>query len=311
MRYFLCFFLLANLVVGCKTATVIANNLAEREANEIVVLLQSRGIDAMKVPAPVSTTGGGGGAQLWNISVPARQITDALAILNQAGLPRVKGTSLLDLFGAKGLVPSEMENKIRYQEGLSEQLAMTIRKMDGVIDANVQITMNQEDEEQNVVTASVYVKHRGILDNPNSLLVTKIKRLISAAVPGLTVDNVSVVSDRALISDISLESLQVEEGQDLVSVWGIIVSRASTGLLRTILYVFIVVLFIFACLVVWMVWKAYPLIQKHGYKTLFTLKPYEAILSSESSTLSNVGQPSKGGLEEETIEMKSEGEEEE
>ena len=61
------------------------------------------------------------------------------------------------------------------------------------------------------MTASVYVKHRGILDNPNSLLVTKIKRLVSSAIPGLEIDNVSVVSDRALYADITLE--QVPRGE--------------------------------------------------------------------------------------------------
>ena len=307
MRYLLCFFVLATLVVGCKTASIIANNLPEREANEIVVLLQSRGINGVKIAAPVSTTGGAGAAQMWNISVPARQITDALAVLNQSGLPRLKGTNLLDLFGSKGLVPSEMENKIRYQEGLSAQLAGTIRKMDGIIDANVQITMNQEEEEENDLTASVYVKHRGILDNPNSLLVTKIKRLVSSAVPGLTTENVSVVSDRALIADISVESLQIEEGHDFVSIWGITVTRHSTGLLRTILYFFIFILFIFACLVVWMVWKAYPIIQKHGFKSLLSLKPYEAAYASDSSDVDVEEQPPTAQVEEGAFEVKSEG----
>lgn len=311
MRYLLCFFILATLVVGCKTATIIANNVQEREANEIVVLLQSRGVDCIKVPAPISTTGGGGGLQMWNITVPARQITEALAILNQSGLPRVKGTSLLDLFGAKGLVPSEMENKIRYQEGLSEQLAMTIRKMDGIIDANVQITINQDEESVKELTASVYVKHRGILDNPNSILITKIKRLISSAVPGLTADNVSVVTDRALISDISVESLQMEEAQDFVSIWGVVVTKSSIKLLRTILYLFIFVLFIFACLVIWMIWKTFPFLQKNGFMTLFSPKPYEIHSLPHSSDIADEAHLKKTRVEEGAFEVNSEGEDEE
>lgn len=287
MRYAITFFLLALLVVGCKTSTTIANDLSERDANEIVVLLQSRGVLGEKIPAPASTTGGGSKAQMWNISVPARQITESLAILNQSGLPRIKSTSLLDLFGAKGLVPSEMENKIRYQEGLSEQLGSTIRKMDGIIDANVQITFTQEDDEEHDLTASVYVKHRGILDNPNSLLITKIKRLISASVPGLTAENVSVISDRALISDISLESLNVEEDQDLVSVWGVVVARTSMTSLQLILYCFIFAIFLLACVTVWTLWKAYPLILRHGYKSFFHPKPYDATIAEEDITIAD------------------------
>src|SRR5690606_25821018 len=112
--------------------------------------------------------------------------------------------------------------RIRYQEGLSAQLATTIRKMDGIIDANVQITFPTDEEKEKELTASVYVKHRGILDNPNSLTITKIKRLIASSVPGLTPENVSVVTDRALYADITLEPLQqLEEQRDFTTIWSI------------------------------------------------------------------------------------------
>ena len=269
------------LLFGCNTRTTIANNLHERDANEVVVLLVSRGIQAQKIPAPISNVGGGGGAKMWDIDVPAKQITDSLAILNQAGLPRVKGTNLLDLFGAQGLVPSDMQNKIRYQEGLSMQLANTIRTMDGIIDASVQITLpSADDDDPKDLTASVYVKHRGILDNPNSLLVTKIKRLVSSAVPGLQIDNVSVVSDRALYSDISLE--QVQRGEDLsyISIWGVIVAKGSVGLFRGILYSFIFILFLLACIILWVAWKIQSIVKHEGLKTFFSPEPYKSALVS-------------------------------
>lgn len=264
------------LLFGCNTRTTIANNMSERDANEVVVLLYSKGIGAQKIPAAVSTTGGTGGAKMWDITVPARQITDALAILNQSGLPRVKGTSLLDLFGQQGLVPSEMQNKIRYQEGLSMQLANTIRTMDGIIDANVQITFpSEEDEERQSVTASVYVKHRGILDNPNSLLVTKIKRLVSSAIPGLAIDDVSVVSDRALYSDISLDQLQKGEDLQYVMVWGIVVAKGSVTAFRTILYTLLILLFLVACFAVWVIWKTRHIITHDGWRSFFHPDSYK------------------------------------
>ncbi len=198
------FFIFALLCCSaCDSRSIITHGLSGREANEIVVLLVSKGVSAQKIPQAASSTGGGASEQLWDISVPAAQITEALAILNQAGLPRMKGTSLLDLFAKQGLVPSEMQEKIRYQEGLSEQMATTIRKMDGIVDASVQISFSPE-EDQLPLTASVYIKHRGVLDNPNSIMVSKIKRLVASAVPGLCPENVSVVSDRASYSDITI-----------------------------------------------------------------------------------------------------------
>lgn len=275
---FFLLFALCWICTGCQTNTTIANNIPDRDANEIVVLLHSRGIQAEKHPAPVSAVGGGGTAELyWDIAVPSQQITEALSILNQMGLPRVKGTSLLDLFGSQGLVPSDLQDRIRYQEGLSSQLASTIRKMDGIIDANVQITFPRDEETTKTLTASVYLKHRGILDNPNSLTITKVKRLVASAVPGLTPENVSVVSDRAPYSDIAFEPLQqhMKEGEYL-SVWGIAVAKESLSRFRLVFYAFILILFILASALAWLIWKLFPIIQmKGGPGSLLQPEQYE------------------------------------
>ena len=256
--------LLALLVAGCATQTAIVTNVEEREANEIVVLLASKGVDAAKIPTTVTTTGTTA-ASGWDIAVPASQITEALAILNKAGLPRTKGTTLLDLFGAATLVPSDLQDQIRFQEGLSEQLGNTIRKMDGIIDADVQITFPQDDEGETAYTASVYVKHRGVLDNPNSLMVTKIKRLVSSALPGLTIENVSVVADRALISDIALQTYtRPEDLKEYVSIWSVVIAKDSAARFRIIFYAFIFLLFILACALAWFIWKCLPIIQQQS-----------------------------------------------
>jgi type III secretion protein J len=265
------------LLGGCQTSSTIVDNIPDRDANEIVVLLNSKNIPAAKVAAPVSTVGGGAGTQMWNITVPAANVTEAITILNQAGLPRLKGTTLLDLFGSAGLVPSDLQDKIRYQEGLSEQMATTIRKMDGIIDADVQITFPQGDEEQrNPLTASVYVKHRGILDNPNSLLVTKIKRLVSSGLPGLTIDNVTVVTDRAATTDLTSQTDCPSEAKNYISIWGVIVAKESALLFRVIFYAFMILLFLLLASLIWLLWKCYPFIERAGGpKTLLDPEPYK------------------------------------
>jgi type III secretion protein J len=270
----LCFTL---CLISCSSKSTIVNSVPEREANEIVVLLNSKGVLAEKTPSPVTAVGGTAATNMWDIVVPGNQITEALAILNQSGLPRVKGTSLLDLFGAQGLVPSDVQDKIRYQEGLSEQLANTIRKMDGIIDANVQITFPTEELPSQHITASVYVKHRGILDNPNSLAITKIKRLVSSAIPGLTPENVSVVTDRALYADISLQTPeQIAEERQFVSIWSVVVAKDSAPRFRLIFYSFIILLFILTGILAWLIWKFLPLLQrKGGLHFLFNPEQYK------------------------------------
>ena len=271
--FFLFVFASLLFLTGCQTATTIVNDVSERDANEIIVLLAGHGIHAAKTAAPKPTTGAAAAELRWDITVPSADITRSISVLNQAGFPRSKGTTLLDLFGTSGLVPSDLQDKIRYQEGLSEQLATTIRKMDGIIDANVQITFPQNDENNNIrLTASVYIKHRGILDNPNSLLVTKIKRLVSSSLPGLTIDNVTVVADRALYTDLTGNGC--EEAQNFVSIWGIKVAQESSALFRVIFYLFLILLFVFVALSVWLLWKFSALLTAKGYRSLLDPHPY-------------------------------------
>ncbi|EPP34506.1 type III secretion apparatus lipoprotein, YscJ/HrcJ family [Chlamydia ibidis] len=282
-----CLFFVMTLLccTSCNSRSLIVHGLPGREANEIVVLLVSKGVAAQKQPQVASAAAGGSTEQMWDISVPAAQITEALAILNQAGLPRMKGTSLLDLFAKQGLVPSEMQEKIRYQEGLSEQMASTIRKMDGIVDASVQISFTTETEENLPLTASVYIKHRGVLDNPNSILASKIKRLVASAVPGLVPENVSVISDRAAYSDITINGpWGLSDEIDYVSVWGIVLAKSSLGKFRFVFYCLVLLLFILSSGLLWLIWKTHTLILTlGGAKGFFDPAPYSKISLEKKS----------------------------
>lgn len=272
LKFLFLFFIL--LLTACDSRTPIVNSISERDANEILVLLSTYGIDAQKVAAPTAATGATAAAQLWDITVSSNRITEALTILNKAGLPRVKGTNLLDLFGTQGLVPSEMQDRIRYQEGLAEQLANTVRKIDGILDADVQISFPTEETGNKPITASVYVKHQGVLDNPNSLLMTKLKRLVASSVPGLTVDNVTIVADRAMYSDMSQGSLDSSHRDEhtYVSIWSIILAKESVTRFQLLFYCFLIIIFLLLCVLAWLIWKMLPLLQRHGAEFLWSTK---------------------------------------
>jgi len=284
---FLCLMFLT--LAACSTQQAIINGVEERDANEIVVLLESKGIKATKQLAVAAPGGGGRSAQLWNIAVDPAQMIEAMAILNAAGLPRVSGQSLLDLFSDSGLVPTEMQQKIRYQAGLAQQITNTIRQIDGVIDATVQLSFPPDDATNQAITASVYVKHNGILDNPNSQLVTKIKQLVAGSVSGLSIDNVTVVADRARFSDVTLNQGAVatpNQDLDYVKIWSVIVEKNSVGTFRAIFFTFCIVIFILVCLLAWVIWKCYPIIHRTGgISGLFKgIKPLEIPLNEGSET---------------------------
>lgn len=282
------------LLCSCESRRIIVNGLDEKEANEILVFLSTRGIDVQKTRI---VEGGGGGAKIamFDVSVREDQATEAMSLLNQAGLPRRRGQNLLGLFANVGLVPSEMQDKIRYQAGLAEQIASTIRKIDGVLDAEVQISFPEEDplnpnaEKKQKITSSVYVKHNGVLDDPNSHLVTKIKRLVAASITGLDFDNVTVIGDRVRFSDSALSRGALEEDKQFVSVWSVVVAKESLFRFRLLFFTFTLVLLLLLLSLIWLGWKMYPLIREHGgIKELLHLHPIQAAPKA----------PSEGGKKE-------------
>jgi type III secretion protein J len=273
-------FTLLFVLTGCESRKVIVNGLEEREANEILVFLQNKNIDAVKIQSTGGGGTGGGGPKiiLWDISVPNDKALDAMAYLNQAGLPRRRSQSLLNIFTGAGLVPSEMEQKIRYQAGLAETIASTIRKIDGILDAEVQISFPEEDplnptEKKQKITASVYVKHNGVLDDPNSHLITKIKRLVAASVPGLDYDNVTIIGERARFSEFPIGAAAAsEEEKQYVNVWSIIIAKESVTRFRILFFAFTILLLTLCVALIWLCWKIYPFIKdKGGIKALFHL----------------------------------------
>jgi type III secretion protein J len=277
---FILFLILISLLTGCESRKIIVNALDEKEANEILVFLSTKGIDANKVQA-ASDAAGGAKAILWNISVDSSQSNEAMALLNQVGLPRRRGQNLLGLFSNVGLVPSGMQDKVKYQAGLAEQIAGTIRKIDGVLDADVQISFPEEDPlnptaTKQKITSSVYVKHSGILDDPNSHLISRIKRLVSSSINGLDYDNVTVIGDRARFSDTSsfLSSLG-EEAHPNVHVWSISLAKESVTRFQIIFFLFILTFLLLFLSLAWLMWKFYSLLRKIGLKKFFSFHPLD------------------------------------
>jgi type III secretion protein J len=260
------------LLTSCSENQSIVNNIDERDANEIVVFLNSKGIQAQKVQAATAETAGGGTTILWNIHVTPEKSVEAMAYLNQNGLPRKKGTNLLELFAKQGLMTSDKEENIRYQRGLEEELTNIIRKIDGVLDASVQISFpNTEDllpgQEKKPIKAAVYVKHQGILDDPNHHLETKIKRLVAGSIDGLDFDNVSVVTDKARFANIQIpESKEPIYGKakekEYVSIWSIVMTKSSLARFRFIFFFFIIALVGAVGVAGYLIYKFYPHLRK-------------------------------------------------
>ena len=271
--------LLALILCGCGESRAIVSGVDERDANVIVVFLESKGIRATKQAMSMGPAVGTGPiAPKFDILVASDQAIDAMAILNSNGLPRRQGTNLLALFAKQGLMSTDKEETIRYQAGLAQQITNMILMIDGVIDANVQLsfpsetTATEEGQAQQKITAAVFVKHQGIIDDPNSHLENKIRRLVSGSINGLDINDVTIVSDRSRFTDISVD--EPVHGKSYVRIWSMIISQDSAATFRFLFFTLLTIALLFAALAGWLIWKVYPLLRsKDGWKQLVKPSP--------------------------------------
>ncbi len=283
----LCLLLL--FITACQSSKTIVNGLDERDANEILVLLAQKHISARKIEQKTSGAAAGQKIVLWDVAVSRENAVRATEILSENGLPRVHGPNLLDLFSSSGLVPSDTAEKIRYQVGLADTIANMIRKMDGIVDANVELSFPEEDPlnpsaKLPPITASVYVKHTGVLDDPNRHLAYKIKQLVSGAISGLSYDNVNVISDRARFA-INPSMLIEESPEEYVESFGVIVAKNSSEDFQIFFVCTCALIVILIACLLWLFWKLYPILKKRGgISQLFHISPLPEVTESNTET---------------------------
>lgn len=186
MRFLKNVFLMACIVfavTGCKEN--LYSGLSEGEANEMVLTLLNRGIDASKVQA---------GKAGFAVVVEKEDFVKAVEIIKEHSLPRTKYQSLGQVFSGQGMISSQLEEQARLSFALSEELSATFSKIDGVLDARVHVVLVHHDQASGVTTppsAAVFIRH--VKDSPVINMVSAIKDTAARSVPGLTNDLVSVM----------------------------------------------------------------------------------------------------------------------
>ena len=281
--YLLLLCLCIPFLTSCEGKKTIVNSLDEKDANEILVFLSSRNIDAEKIQATGGGSGGGNKEVKWDISVNSSEASEAMRLLNQQGLPRRRSENLLGVFSSSGLVPSDLQEKIKYRAALAAELASTIRKYEGVLDADVLVSFPEEDplnpgKMKGKITAAVWVEHSGVLDDPNSHMMSRIKRYVASAVTGLDPDNVTVIGERSRLGELpeAMTSMGQEEEKQYVDVWSVIIAKESVSRFRVIFFSFSVALLVLLLALVWIFWKVHPLLREHGgIKALLSIHPLQ------------------------------------
>ncbi|WP_432564103.1 flagellar basal-body MS-ring/collar protein FliF [Kineococcus sp. SYSU DK003] len=181
------------------------SNLSGTDANAITEKLTADGVD-------YEIADGG-----KSILVPADKVDAERLAMAGAGLPAdtESGYTLLD---QQGVTTSEFMQQKNYQRALSQELASTIKSIDGVDSAVVNLAIPAKDvflDEQDPTTASVLVKLAAGKELSNDQ-VTSVVNLVAGGVEGMDPKNVSVVDDKGntLSSDGSGSTAQNEKTSD-------------------------------------------------------------------------------------------------
>lgn len=184
------------LLVGCGKSALYTN-LKEREANEMIAILQQRGIATTKTAGEENT---------WNVSVDNSDFSSAVEVLNDKGYPKDQFETIGTVFKKSGLVSSPLEERVRFMYALSEDIAETLTHISGVVTARVHIVLPENDpyaEKTTPSSAAVFITHL-----PNSNVeesIREIKYLVTNSIEGLDYDKVTVALFPVSISDANLD----------------------------------------------------------------------------------------------------------
>ncbi|MEW4486697.1 type III secretion system inner membrane ring lipoprotein SctJ [Thalassoglobus sp. JC818] len=202
------------LLSGCSDVDLYSN-LHEREANEMMAILLDGGISCTK--------GEGDEDQTWKLKVGSENFSRAVKILTASGYPTDRHVRMGDVFKKSGLVSSPTEDRIRFVYALSEEIAETISRIDGVVDSRVHVVLPDNDpfsDSTKPSSASVYIKHRSDVDLTAEKM--EIKDLVAKSIEGLASDEIEVFLD-----EVEPIAPPPEEGASYSQVFGITIATTS------------------------------------------------------------------------------------
>jgi type III secretion protein J len=216
----------ALFLAGCQAD--LYTKLSETEANEIMALLSRKGISASRATAKDGTS---------TVRVEEGSFADAVALLNNAGLPHPKFATMGDVFADTKLVSSPVEERARFIYALSQELSRTLSEIDGVIIARVHLVLPKNDplrEDAKPSSASVFIKH----DHNAAVasLLPQIKTFVTNSIEGLTYEKVSVVFVQGDRNAKLMTAAASPLGAGIPSLSGL---RGSTGLLTAVAIAFL------------------------------------------------------------------------
>ncbi|MCL2029117.1 MAG: type III secretion inner membrane ring lipoprotein SctJ [Deltaproteobacteria bacterium] len=181
---YLALLLLSLCLAACRAE--LYQGLPESTANELLAALLERGVAAEKVNR---------GKNGFAVTVNKEEQLRALEILRDLGLPKPDYEGLGVVFRKQGMMSSPLEERARLSFALSQELAASCSRLDGVVEARVHVVLREKDMITGVVTpASAAVMLRHTPDAPVDRYMAQIRSMVVQAVPDVEPDRVAVLT---------------------------------------------------------------------------------------------------------------------
>lgn len=201
----------ALLVSGCGS-TPVADEIGQREANQIVSILQERGITSQLVAAR-------GSKGRYSVTVPNSRYPEAAGILTQAGLPADKKSSFQELTASHGIIPASREvEALRMDRAVAAEIEDILRVRPEVASVSVLVRARALDSKA-APTATVVIQKR-----PGATVeIDAVQQITTRAVPGMNAQDVfvSVVDSNTTEKSKATPAPSRAGSQELVSFLGI------------------------------------------------------------------------------------------
>lgn len=187
---------------ACAGELDIVHGLDEFEANEIMVILEGRGISSHKTKEE-------GRIVTYAVVVSGDDSEEALRILVANRLPRPRPRGLAQVYPADsgGLIPTRTEEKAKYLMALQGEVERKLMTFPGIVYAYVSVVVPDKDIVRNLdtppppATASVSLVYNPIdAKGLASLTDVEVKALVANSVEDLKPDFVQVVMKRNIPS---------------------------------------------------------------------------------------------------------------
>lgn len=182
---------------GCSSPQTILSGLSEKDANLVVVVLQSQDISATKV----ATAAQAGQAASFSITVSGSDAKDALKILVDNKIPKGQSAGYAGVYaGGSGIIPSSTQEKAQYLMALQGEIENMLLVLPGIVQASVVLVLPDptliRDPSAPAPKSSASV---AIVYNPSDaqgnaqVSAYDIQYLVASAVPDLPANNITVL----------------------------------------------------------------------------------------------------------------------